>query len=219
MRRDAVAIVPAGGAARRLGGLAADGKASLTAGGRTFLERVCSTLVAEVPRVIVVAAPGMHLPAGIAGVEVIRDSRPGSGPLAAIADGCAHALATDPALRVAVLCGCDTPLVAAAVIRLLLELADATGVRWALPIVDGHPQPLVSVLATDVMPEIAAALAAGRASLRDLAASLDRSGGLRRVGGDELRAADPTLESFLDVDTAADLARVVGRLAARSPGG
>lgn len=213
MRLDAVAIVPAGGAARRLGSSAADGKAALVAGGLTFLERVCATLAAEVARVIVVAAPGTVVPPVSPPVEVIRDSRPGGGPLAALRDGLVQALAADPPPRLAVLCACDVPLVAAGVVRLLLARAADPGVRWVLPMVSGHPQPLVSAIAVDVLPELEVLLARDGRSLRDFAAMIARGGpdAVCRLGMDELRTVDPDLDSFRDVDTPADLAAVARR--------
>lgn len=213
MRLDTVAIVPAGGAARRLGPRAAAGKAALAAGGLTFLDRVCTTLAAEVGRVIVVAGPTTVVPAVRVRVEVIRDSRPGAGPLAAVRDGLVHALAAALPPRLAVLCACDVPLIGSAVIRLLLDRADGPGVRWVLPTVGGHPQPLVSVIAVDLLPEIEDHLARGSASLRDLAATIVRSGprAVCRVDTDDLRRADAALDSFRDVDTPADLAAVARR--------
>lgn len=219
VRRDAVAIVPAGGAASRLGPLAPRGKAAVVVGGRTLLARVCTILAAEVPRVIVVTAPTAVVPdvearTGTA-VEVVSDSTPGAGPLAAIRDGLVRAVTAASPPAIAILCACDAPLVSAGVIRLLLDRA-GPGVRWVLPVVGGHPQPLVSVLAVDALPAIERLLAAGAASLRDLAADLAASGprAIVRVSVDELRRVDPALESFLDVDTPADLARVASRVTA-----
>ena len=213
MRVDAVAIVPAGGAARRLGPRGIAGKAALVTDGRTFLERVCAALAAEVGRVIVVAAPDTALPPIGTSVAVIRDSRPGAGPLAAVRDGLAHALAADPPPRLAMLCSCDVPLVMPDVIRLLLDRAGGSGVRWALPTVGGHPQPLVSAIAVDVLAEIDALLASGGGSLRELADRIARRDptALCRVGEEELRGVDPALDSFRDVDTAEDLANLVRR--------
>ena len=215
MHADAVAIVPAGGAARRLGRHAPGGKAALLAGERTFLDRVCTGLAAVVPRVIVVAAPGAEVPQVGTAVEIIRDSVPGAGPLAALRDGLVHAGATPSPPRVAILCACDMPLVSAGVIGLLLDRA-VPGVRWVLPVVGGHPQPLVSVLAVDVLPVVERLLAAGIRSLRDLAADLGATGpqAVVHVAAEELVRVDPTLESFLDVDTPEDLARVLPRVAA-----
>ena len=213
MQVDAVAIVPAGGAARRLGPRGVAGKAALVVGGLTFLDRVCATLAAEVARVIVVAAPDTALPPIGTPVEVIRDSRPGAGPLAAVRDGLVHARAADPPPRLAMLCSCDVPLLVPDVVRLLLDRAGGPGVRWALPTVGGHPQPLVSAIAVDALAEIDASLAGGGGSLRDLADVVARHDhdAVCRVGEDELRAVDPALDSFRDVDTAEDLADLVRR--------
>lgn len=219
MRLDAVAIVPAGGSARRLGGLAAAGKAALGAAGRTFLDRVSTVLAAEVPRVIIVAPPTCRLPAVGPAVEIVRDAVPGAGPLAAVRDGLGHALATGPLPRVAVLCACDVPLVTSGVVRLLLDRAARPGVRWVLPVVGGHPQPLLSALAVDALPEIDRLLTAGRTSLRSLAAVLAAAGpgAVIHPAADELRAVDPALVSFFDVDTPDDLADLARRAARDSP--
>ena len=221
VRLDAVAIVPAGGAARRLGPLGAGGKAALLADGRTFLDRVSGVLAAEVSRVIVVAAPGDAVPVVPAAVEVIRDTHPGAGPLAAVCDGLVHAAAAPRPPRLAVLCSCDAPLVTPGVVRLLLERASRPGVRWALPVVDGHPQPLLSAVTVDLVDDLLAELASGRSSLRGVAADLDSRapGCVQRLGVDEVRAVDPGLVSFLDVDTPDDLARVRGRVGELPRGG
>lgn len=217
MAWDAVAIVAAGGAARRLGSLAPGGKAPLVAGDRTFLDRVVSALATVVPRVIVVAAPGDAAPALQPGTEVIRDSTPRAGPLAAVRDGLVYALAAAAPPRLAVLCPCDVPLLVPGVIDLLLARASVPGARWALPVVGGQPQPLPSALAVDLLPIIEVVLAAGGGGFRDLAAAVGRADphGIVPVGAEELRAVDPALDSFRDVDTPADLADVVRRAAAR----
>lgn len=220
MRSDAVAIVPAGGEARRLGTLGRRGKATLTVGGRTFLDRVCGVLAAEVARVIVVAPAGRVLPEVAVPVEIVADSAPRAGPLAAVRDGLVHAAAAEPPPRLAVLCGCDTPLVVPAVVRLLLSRASAGGARWVLPVVGGHPQPLLSVIAVDLAPVVEATLARGGASLRELVAAVEATAprAVLRLDPAELRAADPDLASFFDVDTPEDLVAVARRAAEPPPG-
>lgn len=215
MRSDAVAIVPAGGAARRLGPLAPAGKAALVAGGRSFLDLVCTALAAEVPRVIVVAPADCVLPTVAAPVEVIRDTRPGAGPLAAVCDGLAHAVAAARPPRLAVLCSCDVPLLSRGVIRLLLETAAVPPARWALPVIAGRPQPLPSALAVDLLPDIRACLAAGRGGFRDLAELLARTlpAAVVPVPPEALLPHDPGLDSFRDVDTPEDLAALAARRA------
>ena len=221
MRSDVVAIVPAGGAARRLGPRAPGGKAALVAAGRTFLARIAAVLADEVSQVIVVAAPGDEVPAVPPGVEVIRDAAPGAGPLAAVRDGLRHALAASPPPRVAVICACDAPLIVPGVIRLLIARVAAPGVRWALPVVGDRPQPFPSALAADVLPAIEEELARGRGGFRDLAAALGRADprGIAHVAAAEIHAVDAALDSFRDVDTPEDLGIVVRRASERPRGG
>lgn len=220
MRFDVVAIVPAGGEARRLEGLGRAGKATLAPGGRSFLDRVCTVLAAECARVIVVAPADRDLPPVAPAAEIVRDSVPRAGPLAAVRDGLAHALATGPVPRLAVVCACDMPLVKPGVVRLLVERA-GPGVRWVVPVVRGHPQPLLSALAADLLPRIEAQLARGRAGLRALIDDIDRAepGAVLRLDPAAWQSVDPGLESFLDVDTAADLADVSRRMDSAPRGG
>ena len=99
-------------------------------------------------------------------------------------------------------------------VRLLLDLAAppaiqaaAAKVRWTVPLVAGHPQVLLSVMAVDLVPLVQAALAAGEAGPRALLERLVRQDpqAVRWVMPDELTAVDPGLESFADIDTADDL--------------
>jgi|688.fasta_scaffold47038_4 molybdopterin-guanine dinucleotide biosynthesis protein A len=207
----ACGIVLAGGASRRMGALVdpRSGKAALAFAGETLLGRVCRTAAAVVRRVIVVAAPGQDLPPLEGGVEVVRDSSPGAGPLAAIRDGLRQARSTRPAPRTAVLLSCDLPLLGADVLRLLVAEAAATRARWVLPVVHGHPQVLVSALATELVEPIEDAVARGIAGPRAFLAELGHAdpAAVRLVAAADLVAVDPTLESFLDVDTPEALAR------------
>lgn len=211
MHEDAVGIVLAGGGSRRLAalGLGPAGKAALVVGGETCLERVCHAVGAVVPRVIVVAAEGQPLPTLPAEVEVVRDARPAGGPLAAVLDGLRQAVGRQPPPRWAFVTSCDAPLLSAAVVRLLLELARSPAVRFVVPIIDGHRQVLVSALACDLLGSIEDAVEAG-AGVRAL---LDRltareAAAVRLVAAAEIAAVDPGLGSFLDIDTPEDLARL-----------
>ena len=211
MPADVIAIVPAGGRSRRLAAVApAGGKAALEVGGVSLLERVCRALATEVDRVIVVAAEGQPLPPLAASVEVIRDTRPAAGPLAAILDGLVHAQATHPGARIAMLASCDLPALHPAVVRLLVERLRRPGVCWAVPLVGGHPQVLVSAMSTSLRERLAQALAAGLTSPRAVLAAIAAfdPGAVEMVSEAELSAVDPALASFADVDTPADLARL-----------
>jgi molybdopterin-guanine dinucleotide biosynthesis protein A len=211
---DAVGIVLAGGRSRRLRavGLGPGGKAALVIAGESLLGRMCRVVGGVVSRVVVVAAQGQPLPALPSGVEVVRDSTPGAGPTAGLCDGLRQARDADqqgPRPRVAFVTACDAPLLSTAVIRLLLEIAREPGVRLVVPIVGGHPQVLVSVVALDLVEMIAAAAAMGR-GLRAMIEPLRESepAAVRLVGPGDVAQVDPGLESFFDVDTPGDLARL-----------
>jgi len=204
-----IAIVPAGGRSRRMGRAVGPGgkAAAIGPGGDSLLGRVCKTLTAVVPRVIVVAADGQPLPALPPRVEVIRDSRPAAGPLAAIADGLRHAAATGQP-PMALLAACDQPWLTPAVARLLIRELQLPAVRWAVPLVDGHPQVLLSAIAADLAAEIEAAVAAGQASPRQLLAAVVRLAPetVRLIDEAAIEVVDPGCRSFADIDTPEDLA-------------
>jgi molybdopterin-guanine dinucleotide biosynthesis protein A len=225
---EAVGIVLAGGRATRLGAVAASGKAWLELDGRTFLERVCAALSPEVAAVVVVAADGADLPP-VAGATVVRDTVPAAGPLAAIRDGIRAAVAaTSPPPRRFVVVSCDVPLVRREMIRLLLQAAregvagegvggekgaaapTGADVLWTLPVAHGHLQVLVSVFDVRMLSRLESWLAAGRRDPRGLATSLlaDEPSAVRLVDEPLLATADPTLASFMDVDTPEDLRRL-----------
>jgi molybdopterin-guanine dinucleotide biosynthesis protein A len=213
----AIGIVLAGGASSRMQpGAPSAGETShappvqkewLDLGGRTLLDRVVDAVAAETSRTIVVAAPGRPLPPLRHPVEVVHDSRPGSGPLAALLDGL-DALDQAAAEPLAFVCSCDVPGLKREVIRWLVARATATGADWVVPEIAGHPQVLASVIRRSIRGPIAAWLASGRRDPRGLVASL-RHGGMARieiVGEQDLAAIDPGFESFRDIDTPEALA-------------
>lgn len=221
MREDAVAIVLAGGRSTRFGS-PEGGKAAVMFAGETLLGRVCRVAAAEVPRVVVVAAVDQPLPTLPDGVEIVRDRTPAAGPLAALRDGLGHVAAgPGPPPRLAVLLSCDLPLVRSAVVRRLLDAVGRAGVQWAVPRVDGHPQVLTSAVRVDpVAGAIERALAAGVTSPRAVLEALARAGRgvVSEIDANAFRADDPALESFRDVDTPADLARLDPGRIPPSPG-
>ncbi|MGB8852401.1 MAG: molybdenum cofactor guanylyltransferase [Pirellulales bacterium] len=215
------AIVLAGGAARRMGAgvVGAEGKAGLRLAGRTFLDAVATKLATNVARIIVVAAPEQPLPPVAVSIEIVRDSTPGAGPLAGIRDGLVHALSTGQPPQAVVVASCDVPLLAPAVVRLLLDRLAASAACWVVPIVHGHPQVLVSAISPELVGAIERYLAAGRRDLRGLLDELWRAdpAAVAFVTEAEVTAADPDCLSFMDVDTPADLEAVHHRRIPPSP--
>jgi molybdenum cofactor guanylyltransferase len=222
-----VGIVLAGGGSTRLASVAATagGKALLTLQGKTFLEHVVGSVAAETDRTVVVAAAGQMLPA-LEGVQIVRDSTPGAGPLAGIRDGLRAAVAVEHALpaehaghaatppaRLAFVTSCDVPLLRREVVRLLIDVAAASDAVWTIPIVHGHGQVLVSVMRVEALPQIETWLATGRRDLRGLCMEMARNDprSVREVTEEACKAVDPTLESFDDIDTPEDFQRLQSR--------
>ncbi|MER7587229.1 NTP transferase domain-containing protein [Micromonospora sp. NPDC127501] len=107
------AVVLAGGAARRMGGL---DKPALPVAGRPMRDRVLAAVSDATPRVLVGAAAAVP-----AGVRVVREDPPGGGPVAAAAAGLAL---LDPDVRVVALLAADLPLLTRAAVGELLTHLD-----------------------------------------------------------------------------------------------
>jgi molybdopterin-guanine dinucleotide biosynthesis protein A len=216
MRARIGGILLDGGQGTRLGAAAAlpaGGKGAIEVGGVALRSRALSCLGAVAGKIVVVAAPGRPLGALPPGTLVVRDSLPGAGPLAALADGLGALLAgPGEAVEVVVLMACDLPLLHPALPALLVERlgSAAPEVAWVVPQVGGHPQVVVSALRPALLPAVRGALAAGlrapRALLEHLAAT--RPGSVALLREDDLRRVDPDLAGLRDVDTPTDLEEV-----------
>lgn len=180
----------AGGKGSRLGGV---DKAALDLAGRPLLEHVIAA-VGPLARAIIVVANDDRF-ARDARLTVVRDPEPHAGVLPALL--AALDAATTPLL---LLVACDMPFIAPAVVRELVGLAaDQDAV---MPHVDGRDQPMHAVYRVDACrAAIRAALARGDRRMISFLADVRT----RRVSEDELRALDPDLRSFFNVNTPADL--------------
>ncbi len=179
------ALVLAGGAARRLGGV---DKPMLRVGGTTLVERALAAVVAA-DRTIVVG-PARDLPAY---VTVTREHPPGGGPAAAVVAGLALVSAD-----LVVVVAADLPFVTRGHIEQLLESARARGGADGVVYVDaaGHRQPLAAVYDSAALRAAAGRLGGiDGASMRSLTESLT----LVEVEADS--------EMTLDCDTWDDVAR------------
>lgn len=179
------AVILAGGRSTRMG---AD-KATLDWHGTPLVRHVASIVVAAVEGpVLVVAAAGQDLPPGL---EVVRDARPGRGPLQGLLAGL-EALAGRA--DAAYVCAVDLPFLDAEAIRRPLE-ALACGAQAAVPVVAGVRQPLAAAYSVEVAAYAEARLSEDRRSLMGLL------GDLRVVDV----PADDLAAQLRDVDEPADL--------------
>ena len=192
-------IVLAGGGSRRMG----VAKCALEIGGRTLLQRAVDALgsVADAVagEVVVVRARGQAAPE-------VRSERPlrhatdaiaDGGPLVGVAAGLEAASAP-----VAVVVGCDAPLLQPPLLRLLAERARA-GARLVVPVHEGEPQLLCAAWRREALEAVRGAVEAGE---RAVVAMLDRLEA-ELLTPAQWREADPEGRSFVNVNTPEDLAR------------
>jgi molybdopterin-guanine dinucleotide biosynthesis protein A len=194
------AVIPAGGAGRRLGGV---DKPAVLVGGRSLLEHVLDRLPAQVPVAVVgpERAQAAHRTGAGSGswtVVSCREDPPGGGPAAAVAAGLAALERGGLLGRVVVVVPADAPR-AAEVLPLLLDAlrSGAPSVTTAVAL-DGGGRRQVLVVAHD-----AAALRARVARLGDLTGV---AAGRLLPRGPELVAVPAPADLLADVDTPADLA-------------
>ena len=174
-------------------------KAELKFGTSTLLGRIAAELRLVFHDIVLVTAP-----AGLAGEEhftdlrIVRDEREYEGPLPALALGLS-------AIRNggAFVCSCDLPLLRGAVASSLcgmLERFDAV-----VPEIAGLAQPLHAVYRKRCIAALNSMSARGEHRLVEIV----RAGSVRTVGEKELRAIDPDLRSFTNVNTPQDYQRAL----------
>jgi molybdopterin-guanine dinucleotide biosynthesis protein A len=205
MRTPTAGIVLCGGRSSRMG----RPKCWLPVGGEPMLLRVVRVVAAVAEPVVVVAAAGQEIPLLPDGVEVVRDDAEGNGPLQGLAAGLTALAGRADA---AVVTGCDSPLLTAAVLGRLIELRGSAGA--CVPVVDDVPRPLPGVYAVGVAAEVRALLAAGQLRLGGL---LDRVP-TRLVRPAEFADVDPALDALRNVNTPDDYARLVAGFGAQPDG-
>jgi molybdopterin-guanine dinucleotide biosynthesis protein A len=201
-------IVLAGGRSSRMG----TPKAALEWHGSTLLRRITGLVARGVDGpVVVVRAPAQELPALPATVEVVEDAREGRGPLQGLAAGLA---ALEDEAEVAYASSTDAPLLHPAFVRRIVGALDAD-VDVVLPRAGGFPHPLAAAYRTALRPLVERLLAADR--LRP-AFLFDECRVLRLdedalLGDAALAAADPELDSVLNLNEPADYEAARARLA------
>jgi molybdenum cofactor guanylyltransferase len=205
----AAAVVLAGGRSVRMG----SAKAGLPWHGSTLLRQVCGLAARGVDGpVLVVRAPGQALPVLSGSVEVLDDPSEGLGPLQGIAVGLA---ALQDRADVAFVCATDVPFLHPAFVRRVLRAWAESDPPWdvVLPVARGHAQPLAAAYRPTLALLAAKLVAADR--LRP-AFLFDECSVLRLdddalLSDAELQAADPHLDSVLNLNGPDDYTAAHGR--------
>ena len=193
MIENCTALILAGGESKRMG----QDKTMLVLDGQTLLQHVVARMQAFFPQVLV----SVREHRSDVREAQVPDERPGTGPLAGLCAGMARAR-TPWVFAV----GADMPFLGADLISMLAARRDCH--QAVVPIINGYPQPLTAFFACSALPVVEAVLAGpGKRSLRELLDRLD----VCRVDEAICAAVDPGLQSFIDLDTPADLAALKSR--------
>jgi len=182
----------AGGRSTRMG----TNKAFLEFGGVRIIDGLLAKIRPLFPETLIIASD-REAYAGL-GVAVIADRIPGKGSLGGIYTAVAHG-----AFPQTFCIACDMPLASPAVIAHLRD--QAPGYDVVVPrTADGY-QPLHAVYGKHCLPHMEAMIRADRLKI-DRLFPLVR---VRTVGEAELRRLDPTLRSFINVNTREELEAAV----------
>ncbi len=187
---DVSALILAGGKATRLGGIA---KHAIVVDGKPIFARQVDVLTPLVGEILVSA------PAPIDSYRTVPDTVMDGGPLHGITSGLS-ACATTWMLVVAG----DMPFLMPAVIEMLCARTASATDAVAFEI-DGMPQPLLCALTQATFEIVQGAFRAGERKASRVLTDLGLA--VTWIREPELRAVDPELRSFTNVNTPADLQR------------
>jgi molybdopterin-guanine dinucleotide biosynthesis protein A len=196
-------VIVAGGKSTRFG----TDKASAVLAGTALLDWVVRGVSPSCAAVVVVRARGQALPhfESAAPVTVVDDEYEEKGPLAGLVSGLA--VASTP---LAFAASCDVPLVRRELVAGLASLAAAWDV--VVPHVEGFPQPLLAIYrVASCLPAFRAAVEADRLKITAAYSGLR----VRPVREPEVRAFDPEIESFRNLNRVDDVAGIESALLAR----
>jgi molybdopterin-guanine dinucleotide biosynthesis protein A len=190
-------IVLAGGKGKRLGG----NKALLSFMGRPLIEHVLKR-VEELAEEILIVSDELKLPFDHPKVLLIPDVFPQGGPLGGIYSGL-NASKNEWAFAF----GCDMPFIQPSVLKLIALVSP--GFDAVVPLIGGKPQPLHALYSKSC-------LEAFRGDLEKGLLKLTRSLSLLKVrylSQEEIKAFDPHLISFFNINSPADLEKALNLIA------
>jgi molybdopterin-guanine dinucleotide biosynthesis protein A len=186
------AAIMAGGKSKRMG----QDKAWIELDGEPLIKRVADVLAEIADEVLIVANDPKYERLGL---RVVRDRWPDGGALGGIATGVGAA--THDSVLVA---ACDMPFLSADMWRLLLGHAGEADV--VIPKVAGEFETLHALYAKACVPHMARAIAENRLRVISFFDAVT----VKAIEEPELRAVDPTLRAFTNVNTPEELATALG---------
>ena len=198
------AVILAGGQSRRMG----QDKRFLEIGGKPLIERVLEVLAPIFSEMLVVAAePDPRL--DMFGYPVVTDLRPGYATLGGLYTG----LKTTTRRSVFAV-ACDMPCLNRGTIESML--ANEEGVDVVLASLSTGLQPMHAIYGKACLPYLEQMMDKGDLKLQNLLQISSLR--IRRMEEAALRSIDPYLQSFLNVNTPADMEMVRKLLASRAHG-
>ncbi len=189
MRADrATLVILVGGASRRMG----QPKHLLPTSQGTLVDHIVARLSPSFAETMLVGKEPVPLPGG---GRFVVDILPERNPLVGIYSALS-ALETSLCLVI----GCDMPFVVPDLAQALL--AQAAGFDVVVPRVGGYYEPLLAVYRPSCIPAIEEAIAEGSFRITSTYSRLR----VREVSDDDIRAIDPDLISFTNLNTPKELA-------------
>jgi molybdopterin-guanine dinucleotide biosynthesis protein A len=183
---DCSAVILSGGLNSRMAGR---NKAFLEVGGELILDRLLAGLGPHFEEILLVTRqPDLY---GSFPVRVIEDIYPDRSSLTGI-----HAALVNARSAYIFVVPCDTPFLKPAVVRLLMG---ALAPQWdvVVPMLEDHYEPLCAIYSKRCVPLIEAMLERGDYKIIDLYERMR----VKVLSADRVRAADPELRSFFNVNT------------------
>ena len=185
-------VVFAGGRATRLGGL---NKALLRVGGRPIIERALEALGPLADERLILTNDSSL--ATVQDVRLVFDAEAHAGVLPALANGLAAARGD-----VCVAVACDMPFLARRVFEYMLAVQAADDVDVVIPRIGPHLEPMHAVYRREpVLAAIEDALDRGEKRMVSYLSAVR----VREVREEQARTLDPTLRTFMNVNTPEEL--------------
>ncbi len=181
-------IVLAGGKSQRMG----EGKASLKIGGKQVIELILEKLRVAFDDVLIVGNSNFIYP--LSQVGVLADAILGKGPLGGIYTGLLNSKS-----EYNFFCACDMPFLNIDLLKFIISEIDASDA--VIPMVRGFVEPLHAIYSKRCLPAIKNCLENGDLKIKNFFPEVK----CKYIPEIEIRKYDPSLHSFLNLNTPATL--------------